>query len=58
MICSSVNRLTFMSIPFQVTDSTHSWRKCRGSGHMGTRDNEGITDACGYVYVNGGDGRR
>jgi hypothetical protein len=32
MICSSVNRLGFMSIPFQVMDSTHFWRKFRGSG--------------------------
>jgi hypothetical protein len=27
-----VNRLGFMSIPFQVMDSTHFWRKFRGSG--------------------------
>src|SRR5262249_33034186 len=31
MICSSVNRLGFMSIPSQVMDSTHSWRRSRGS---------------------------
>src|SRR4051794_27758358 len=32
MICSSVNRLAFMSIPQRVTDSTHFWRSLRGSG--------------------------
>jgi hypothetical protein len=31
MICSSVNRLGFMSIPFQAMDSTHFWRSSRGS---------------------------
>jgi len=31
MICSSVNRLGFMSIPFPVTDSTHFWRILQGS---------------------------
>src|SRR5215470_8164788 len=34
MICSSVNRLAFMSIPSQVMDSTHFWRKSRGPGHV------------------------
>jgi hypothetical protein len=34
MICSSVNRLGFMSIPFQVMDSTHFWRSYRGSAQM------------------------
>jgi YD repeat-containing protein len=29
-----VNRLGFMSIPFRVMDSTHSWRRFRGSGHQ------------------------
>ena len=33
MICSSVNRLGFMSIPSEVTDFTHFWRSCRGSAH-------------------------
>lgn len=33
MICSSVYRLGFMSIPFQAMDSTHSWRNLRGSGY-------------------------
>jgi hypothetical protein len=32
MICSSVNRLGFMSIPFQAMDSTYFWRSYRGSG--------------------------
>src|SRR5262245_57467584 len=32
-ICSSVNRLGFMSIPLRAMDSTHSWRRFRGSGH-------------------------
>src|SRR6266699_3836254 len=33
MICSSVNRLALMSIPpSEVTDSTHFWRRFRGSG--------------------------
>jgi hypothetical protein len=31
MICSSVNRLGFMSIPFPVTDSTHFWRILQAS---------------------------
>ena len=33
MICSSVNRLGFMSIPSEVMDSTHSRRRSGGSGH-------------------------
>jgi primosomal protein N' (replication factor Y) len=33
MICSSVNRLGFMSIPSLVMDSTHFWRRSRGSAH-------------------------
>jgi hypothetical protein len=32
MICSSVKRLGFMSIPQRVMDSTHFWRRFRGSG--------------------------
>jgi hypothetical protein len=32
MICSSVNRLAFMSIPQWVMDSSHFWRRFRGSG--------------------------
>jgi hypothetical protein len=33
MICSSVKRLGFMSIPpSEVTDSTQFWRRFRGSG--------------------------
>jgi hypothetical protein len=32
MICSSVNRLGFMSIPSEVMDSTHFWRRFWGSG--------------------------
>ncbi len=34
MICSSVNRLGFMSIPSQVMDSTHFWRRSRGSAQV------------------------
>jgi hypothetical protein len=34
MICSSVNRLGFMSIPSQVMDSTHFWRRSRGSAQQ------------------------
>jgi hypothetical protein len=32
MICSSVKRLGFMSIPQRVMDSTHFWSRSRGSG--------------------------
>jgi hypothetical protein len=31
MICSFVNRLGFMSIPFPVADSTHFWRILQSS---------------------------
>jgi hypothetical protein len=34
MICSSVNRLGFMSIPSEVMDSTHFWRRFWGSGQV------------------------
>jgi hypothetical protein len=33
----TVNRLGFMSIPSLVMDSTHFWRKFRGSGVMKKR---------------------
>ena len=33
MICSSVNRLDFMSTPSKVMDSTRFWRRFRGSRH-------------------------
>jgi hypothetical protein len=33
MIRSSVNLDCFISVSLQVTDSTHFWRKFRGSGH-------------------------
>src|SRR5262249_35110961 len=36
MICSSVKRLGFMSFPRRVMDSTHFWRKFRGSGQCRT----------------------
>jgi hypothetical protein len=37
MIGSSANRLGFMSIPSQVTDSIDFWRNPRGSGHEASR---------------------
>ena len=33
MIRSSVNLDCFISVSLKVTDSTHFWRKFRGSGH-------------------------
>jgi hypothetical protein len=40
MICSRVNRLSFMSIsPFEAMDSTHFWRRFRGSGHEASTPN-------------------
>src|ERR1700712_1743761 len=33
IIRSSVNLNCFISVSLQVTDSTHFWRKFRGSGH-------------------------
>jgi outer membrane murein-binding lipoprotein Lpp len=37
MICSSVKRFGFMSIPQWMMDSTHFWRRFRGSGQRGRR---------------------
>jgi hypothetical protein len=34
MIRSSVNLDCFISVSLKVTDSTHFWRKFRGSGHI------------------------
>lgn len=44
MICSSVNRLGFMSTPSEATDSTHSGRRSRGSRH---RRKSGRRQTCG-----------
>ena len=38
MIRSSVNLDCFISVFLQVTDSTHFWKKFRGSGHLGCSD--------------------
>ena len=39
MICSSVNRLGFMSIPFRVMDFTHFRRSYRGSAQIHASEN-------------------
>jgi len=40
IIRSSVNLDCFISVSLKVTDSTHFWRKFRGSGHFIKYDNE------------------
>jgi hypothetical protein len=43
MIRSSVNLDCFISVSLEVTDSTHFWRRFRGSGHgesLATRHSE------------------
>jgi hypothetical protein len=46
MICSSVKRLGFMSIPQRVMDSTHFWRRFRGSVRPRSRRSGGLRPPC------------